>query len=377
MRVKVQAILDEGLYSAPATCTFGTPLTYLDINGTTQTCSNYTVLTGSEETLAEGWYVADGTVCFDHQLSASDGDIHLILKDGAVMRIGTEESPVSDYGIYANGHSISIHGQSTGNSRGQLWINAQASGIYAQGGNVEISGGQVEAKGTNAHGIYATQSNNSGGSISMTRATVTAEGFGDGISGGHLTAEGCTITATGTQAYGIYSTNGNITLTDCEVTAKGMAIGIYADGGNVEISGGQVTATGTNGYGIYTDSSITLSWNAPTDFIEASSYSAGTITLDKAFTDGDGNIYSGVIDKEEDDSYAINGKKLLPYITTNSAGDANGDDVVTIADVVMVVSYLVNGVEPEGFNFSNADVDGSGTVDTTDLRAIVDMILEE
>ncbi len=377
VRVKVQAILDEGLYSAPATCTFGTPLTYLDINGDTQTCSEYTVLNGSEYTLAEGWYVADGTVCFDHQLSASDGDIHLILKDGTMMRIGTEESPVSDYGIYANGHSISVHGQSTGNSRGQLWINAQASGIYAQGGNVEISGGQVETKGTNAHGIYATQSNNSGGSISMTRATVTAEGFGDGISGGHLTAEGCTITATGTQAYGIYSTNGNITLTDCEVTAKGMAIGIYADGGNVEISGGQVTATGTGYKGIYATGSITLSWNAPTDFIEASSYSAGTITLDKAFTDGDGNIYSGVIDKEEDDSYAINGKKLLPYITTNSAGDANGDDVVTIADVVMVVSYLVNGQEPEGFNFSNADVDGSGTVDTTDLRAIVDMILEE
>ncbi len=469
VRVKVQAILDEGLYSAPATCTFGTPLTYLDINGDTQTCSEYTVLNGSEYTLAEGWYVADGTVSFDHQLSASDGDIHLILKDGAVMRIGTEESPVSDYGIYANGHSISIHGQSTGDNRGQLWINAQASGIYAQGGNVEISGGQVEAKGTNAHGIYATQSNNSGGSISMTRATVTAEGFGDGISGGHLTAEGCTITATGTQAYGIYSTNGNITLTDCEVTAtgsaygisaqggnveisggeveakgnngyginamsvsmtnanitaegeahgiwangghltaegctitatgtqaygiystngnitltdcevtaKGMAIGIYADGGNVEISGGQVTATGTGYKGIYATGSITLSWNAPTDFIEASSYSAGTITLAKPFTDGNGNIYSGVIDQEEDDTYAINGKKLLPYITTNSAGDANGDDVVTIADVVMVVSYLVNGVEPEGFNFSNADVDGSGTVDTTDLRAIVDMILEE
>ena len=469
VRVKVQAILDEGLYSAPATCTFGTPLTYLDINGTTQTCSNYTVLTGSEETLAAGWYVADGTVSFNHTLSTS-GDIHLILKDGAVMRIGTEESPVSDYGIYAYGHSISIHGQSTGNSRGQLWINAQASGIYAQGGNVEISGGQVETKGTNAHGIYATQSNNSGGSISMTRATVTAEGFGNGISGGHLTAEGCTITATGTQAdgiystngnitltdcevtatgsaygisaqggnveisggeveakgnngyginamsvsmtnanitaegeahgiwangghltaegctitatgtqaYGIYSTNGNITLTDCEVTAKGMAIGIYADGGNVEISGGQVTATGTGYKGIYATGSITLSWNAPTDFIEASSYEAsGTITLAKAFTDGDGNIYSGVIDKEEDGTYAINGKKLLPYITTNSAGDANGDDVVTIADVVMVVSYLVNGVEPEGFNFDQADVDGSGTVDTTDLRAIVDMILEE
>ena len=383
VRVKVQAIFGEGLYSVPATCTFSTALTpvnYLAADGTTQTCNDYTVLTGSESSLDPGWYVADGTVSFDHQLSASDGDIHLILKNGAVMRIGTEQSPVSGTGIYANGHSISIHGQSTGEQRGQLWINATRDGIAAYGGNVEISGGSVEAKGTENCGIFATQGNNNGGSISMTGATVTTEGANYGIwaSGDHLTAEGCTINATGTNGYGIYSSDGNITLTDCEVTATGGTYGIYTCSGNVEISGGQVTATGTNSYGIYSTGSITLSWNAPTDFIEANSYSAyGTITLDKAFTDGDGNIYSGVIDKEEDDTYAINGKKLLPYITTNSAGDANGDDVVTIADVVMVVSYLVNGQEPEGFNFNNADVDGSGTVDTTDLRAIVDMILEE
>ena len=216
-----------------------------------------------------------------------------------------------------------------------------------------------------------------GGSISMTGATVTAEGAANGIytSDGHLTAKGCTINATSTNDCGIYSSDGNITLTDCKVTATSDFIGIYADGGNVEISGGQVTATATNYDGIAASGSITLSWTAPTDFIEVNSYytaEGGTITLAKAFTDGDGNIYSGVIDKEEDGTYAIDGKKLLPYI-----GDANGDDVVTIADVVMVVSYLVNGVEPEGFDFSNADVDGSGTVDTTDLRAIVDMILEE
>ena len=213
----------------------------------------------------------------------------------------------------------------------------------------------------------------------MTDATIIANGALHGIwaNGGHLTAEDCTITATGTHNHGIYSNNGNITLTNCKVTATGE-YGIYngSQCADVIISGGQVTATGKKGIDAY--GSITLSWNAPTDFIEASSYSAeGTITLAKAFTDGDGNIYSGVIAKEEDGTYAINGKKLLPYITTNSAGDANGDDVVTIADVVMVVSYLVNGQEPEGFNFSNADVDGSGTVDTTDLRAIVDMILEE
>ncbi len=324
------------------------PVNYLDINGTTQTCLNYTVLTGSEETLAEGWYVADGTVSFDHTLRTS-GDIHLILKDGAMMRIGTEESPVDVIGIDANeGHSISIHGQSTGESRGQLWINAKGSGIYTYGGNVEISGCEVHAKGNENYstGICSNKQDDKGGSVIMTNAVVTAE-----------------------SQYGIYSYQGDITLTDCKVTATSDFYGIIAegDGADVIISGGQVTATATSYYGIAANN-ISLSWNAPTDFIEANSYSAdGGITLAKPFTDGDGNIYSGTISPS-----SINGKKLLPYI-----GDANGDYVVTIADVVMVVSYLVNGVEPEGFNFSNADVDGNGTVDTTDLRAIVDMILED
>ena len=419
------------------------PIAYIDVDGTTKACTNYTVLTGSEETLDEGWYVADGTISFDHGLEAF-GDIHLILMDGAVMNIGTEEDPVSDDGIYADGHSISIHGQSTGESKGQLWISSYGSGISAYGGSISMSGATVTAEGaacgfytglghltakgctinatsTNGYGICAEGGNITltdcevtatgsdmgiyaddgnveissgevhakssgddsdgiyidGGSISMTGATVTAEGAANGIytSDGHLTAKGCTINATSTNDCGIYSSDGNITLTDCKVTATSDFIGIYADGGNVEISGGQVTATATNYDGIAASGSITLSWTAPTDFIEVNSYytaEGGTITLAKAFTDGDGNIYSGVIDNEEDGTYAIDGKKLLPYI-----GDANGDNVVTIADVVMVVSYLVNGQKPEGFNFDQADVDGNGTVDTTDLRAIVDMILEE
>ena len=302
VRVKVQAILGEGLYSAPAACTFGTPLTYLDINGDTQTCNDYTVLTGSESGLAEGWYVAYGTVSFDHQLYTS-GDIHLILKDDAVMRIGTEESPVRSKGIDTNGYSISIHGQSTGERRGQLWINTTSYGIYANDGNVEISGGEVHAKGIAAYGIYVYKRNNKDGSVSMTDATVTAGGkYG-----------------------GIYSYQGDITLTNCKVTATATdSNGIHANGGKVNICGGQVTATGEQGGIVSSNGGITLSWKAPTDFIEANSYSAGTITLAKAFTDGHGNIYSGVIDKEEDDTYAIDGKKLLPYIPPVNYLDING-----------------------------------------------------
>ncbi|MBR2234596.1 MAG: InlB B-repeat-containing protein, partial [Prevotella sp.] len=280
------------------------PIAYIDVDGYTQTCSDYTVLTGSEWTLAAGWYVADGTISFDHQLSTS-GDIHLILKDGAVMNIGTEQSPVSYYGIDATeSYSISIHGQSTGEHRGQLWINATGYSIYTEHDNSEISGCEVHAKG-NDIGIFI-----GGGSLSMTDAVVTAEGTsreGIYIMNGNLTAQGCSITATTNRLHGIYAKD-DITLTDCKVTAKGKD-GIYVGNGNVEISGGQVTATGTNGYGIQAYGSITLSWNAPTDFIEASSYYAsGGITLAKPFSDGDGNIYSGTVSDSD-----INGKKLLPH----------------------------------------------------------------
>lgn len=56
-------------------------------------------------------------------------------------------------------------------------------------------------------------------------------------------------------------------------------------------------------------------------------------------------------------------------------GDANGDGSVTIADVVVVVSYLLNQPS-ENFVFSNADVDGGGEVTIDDALAIVDIILE-
>ena len=349
VRVKVQAIFGEGLYSVPATCTFSTALTpvnYLAADGTTQTCLNYTVLTGSESELAEGWYVAEGNVSFDHQLSASDGDIHLILKDGAVMRIGTEQSPVSDYGIYANGHSICIHGQSTGESRGQLWINATDYGIYAQGGNVEISGGQVEAKGTNYAGIYAYKINNKGGSISMTDATVTAEGATNGIytSGGHLTAEDCTINATSTNDYGIYSYHANITLTDCEVTATGGDMGIYANGGNVEISGGTVEAKGTKNYGIYATQS---------------NNNGGSISMTGATVTAEGFAYGiytsgGHLTAE---GCAINAT------STNSYGIYSSNGNITLTDCEVTATGSDMGIFAQGGNveISGGTVEAKGT----------------
>ena len=62
---------------------------YIDANGETQTCSNYTVLTNGTyiRMLSGGWYVVDGTVSYNDQVNCNNGDLHLILCDGADMTI--------------------------------------------------------------------------------------------------------------------------------------------------------------------------------------------------------------------------------------------------------------------------------------------------
>ncbi len=57
-------------------------------------------------------------------------------------------------------------------------------------------------------------------------------------------------------------------------------------------------------------------------------------------------------------------------------GDANGDGRVTIADVAAMVAHLL-GHSPAGFNLTQADVDGDGTVNTADVMLAADIIIEK
>lgn len=54
-------------------------------------------------------------------------------------------------------------------------------------------------------------------------------------------------------------------------------------------------------------------------------------------------------------------------------GDVNGDRVVNILDVAQTISHIV-GQTPDGFRKAAADIDCNGTVDKTDLDAIVRLI---
>ena len=212
-------------------------VSYLDAEGNTQQRTEYTILTGSETNLTGGWYVAKGPLDYSRMIRLS-GDVHLILKDGAVMRVGTEQSCV-DYGIDGGENSFSIYAQSTGESKGQLSVNANAFAISTK--NITISGGQVTACG----GTY-------------------------GIVGGD-----------------------NIIISGGQVTANGSDRGIFArsGSGNITISGGQVTANGST-YGIQASGNVTLGWTSLSDFVQANSYNSlyGSVSIadDKVFA-----VYNG------------------------------------------------------------------------------------
>ena len=264
---------------------------YIDQNGGRQTCSTYTEITASNKptTLTAGWYVVTGSVSYTQTVSFS-GDVHIILKDNAVMNVGTAQSPVSDRGFDRTNNaefSVSIYAQSAGNSKGQLHVFGSVYGVYAYQGDITINGGLVEAVGNEAYGI------NTSGNIIINGGQVEATGGVRGIEGyKSVEINGGEVTATGS-TYGIAAISG-------------------ADSGSVIIRGGQVTATATDGPGIYGRHNITLGWTNPTDFIYASSYRFYdnlTIAEGKTFVDENGTTYnSGTVSAS-----AINGKKLMAY----------------------------------------------------------------
>lgn len=64
-------------------------------------------------------------------------------------------------------------------------------------------------------------------------------------------------------------------------------------------------------------------------------------------------------------------KQEIVYIN----GDANGDGVVNVADVVELVNYI-KGNPSEKFKETLADVNGDGNIDKTDIEEIVKIIME-
>lgn len=65
---------------------------------------------------------------------------------------------------------------------------------------------------------------------------------------------------------------------------------------------------------------------------------------------------------------------IVPLADADLKGDVNDDGKVDIADLAAVIAHMLN--QPvEKFNEEAADIDGNGTIDLTDVEAIINLIL--
>ena len=300
---------------------------YIDEDGDTHTVTA-AALDGSETTLAEGWYVASGTVNFDHGITLS-GDVHLILADYCHMSMGSSTNRIDDIGINCTGTAtLTVTSQSLSPGVGDLTIYSHLSAISAS--DLTINGGYVTAD---------TDGDNSNALAAIC---------------GDLTINGGIIRAAGT--------------------------GTYADainaGKNFHYNGGNVTAIGNgNGYAIKADSKhYTFNWRNAADCITIGTtglYTSGkTATFSKAFTDGT-VVYLGEI--TGNDLSTLAGKTFTAY--DGKLGDIVRDDRFTATDVQTLVYIILGQPSPE-YDTIAADVNHDRRISIADVTALVKMIIE-
>lgn len=271
------------------------------------------ILDGTETTLGkdgtETWYVAQGTLNYAAIAGSTDarltieGDVHLILADGAEMKV------TGNKGIRCNYQdNLTIYGQSSQTGALTAVSNVDdGNAIQIYRGDLVINGGQL---------------------------TLTAPGNGDGIilSNGNLTVNGGSILADGE----LYIYNGNATInggefntsvsgslevTDGDITINGGSFNKYhiiadvsgSTGGNVTFNGGTfgdydysiygTTSTTVTGGNLqcdqlgYTGTPTTISLKNITDEITCS-YIYGTVTIPQGNYLSDGQNLFGSADAD-------------------------------------------------------------------------------
>lgn len=61
-------------------------------------------------------------------------------------------------------------------------------------------------------------------------------------------------------------------------------------------------------------------------------------------------------------------------------GDANGDNIVNVQDIIVLVNYILNGgddqwAEDNGYNLAAMDINQDGIINILDVVATVDFIV--
>ena len=295
-------------------------VTYIDMNGETQTVTEYTEVTsGMSLSWASGTYVVKSDVTLSGCIKPNEADIDLIVCDGKTLTVnGGSDGAfwVKTLNIYAqsNGtgvvnakkrtkcYNLNIAGgtvtlDADGDSNGLIILGGSNYGLTVNGGNVTI-----------------LNNNNNGGTIKF---------LGDGF----VTQNGGTLTVTNSAKTGNYAIEGySGTINFNGGTAE--INGIIYDCLTINLNGGNVTVNGeiykNRGY------TVTYGFTHATDsyYIQSfagvfSNYTRTVQVSDgQRLTDGT-NIYTGTLSDSQ--ISAISGKTLRQANFTD-----NGDDTYTI-----------------------------------------------
>lgn len=257
-------------------------VSYIDENGDTQVCTDYTVVDSDITNWSEGWYVVTGDVTVNSNITAS-GDIHLILTDGSKLTVITAEKK----GIYTDGN-LSIYAQSDEDNMGELDVKSSLTGSNGidAGKTLNISGGVIVAEGGGL-GISAENITISGGDIDVKSADEESAALY--AANDIEITDGAIETTSGELGYGIYSFEGNIAISGGSVKAAGDGSGIvafgyaendvYTENGNITISGGIVDAytEAEGGIGIYARGTVNIYCDEVSRYPIQNPYFTGTI----------------------------------------------------------------------------------------------------
>ena len=245
------------------------------------TIGDYIEVTSSTTKMTTCTYKVTSDVTISSRIEIS-GTVNLVLGEGATLTAsnGIEVPASATLIIDGPGSLIAQASSNDGEGNGRSGIGASVS--Y---GNITINGGNVTAKGYNGGaGIGGNRHGSGGGDII--------------INGGVVNATGSTTTLSNTSYYSAGIGGG----------ASNWGGNIYGYFKNVIINGGQVTADVIGNSKGRNHGTLVMGWTNPTDFIQADTYSAATMS----FAEGKEFLLDGTTTVATTSN--INGKKIVPNV---------------------------------------------------------------
>lgn len=186
------------------------PVSYLDENGTEQSCNDYEVVIANDIQWTGGWYVAQGDITINQSVTVSD-NVHLILEDGCNLTVNGGI-------LLQSGSNMYIYAQFTEKERmGSLTATGTDAGFKEAGSGTQtltITGGKISASGSDV-GISAVNLTITDGYVSALRTDLYGTSiavYNATISGGFVDLYGdfAGTLSTGIDGHAVISSTGEI-----------------------------------------------------------------------------------------------------------------------------------------------------------------------